>query len=721
MSTVIVAEKPSVARDIAGVVGAREKRDGYLESTDGKRIVTWAFGHLVRCADPDDYGAAWSGKWGFGQLPMIPETWALRVGKDAGKQFAVVKRLINAAERVICATDAGREGEHIFRLIYEHAGCQAPVQRLWVSSLTREALSAGFQNLFAARAFDALAQAAQARSKADWLVGMNLTRAYTVRNDTLCSVGRVQTPTLAMVVERDRQIETFTKAVYYEVVAHLEPAFDAVYARAGEPDDKGRTPPDQVRGRLWVSRVERREDAEAVVKDAWKRAAVVEEVEIRTIHHRPPSLYDLTALQREANERLGWTAAQTLAAAQALYEAKLVTYPRTESRHLPEDMRPLLADLLAALPHPHAGLALDHLQRGRGKTPGKGYIDNAKLTDHHAIIPTREPLPPSLAANPVSSTGQALGALYALIVARFVSIFFPDRVVEETTVRLDISGHVFLAGGRREIAPGWRVAAARPGDDEDKAAAGTLPPLRRGQHVVVRSLDVWEKETAPPKPHTDASLLGAMKNAGRRLDDAAQAEALKESGGLGTPATRANMIEALVKRGYLVRQKKALVSTDKGRGLVAAVAETLRSPELTATWERQLKEIEDGEGSAAGFLDAISGFVRELVPRVRESSTRVPGGDRAAKVVGTCPLCGKGVVERAKAFGCSAWRETGCTFAVWKVHWGKKLSVGQVKALLVRGRTAVIKGFKNKAGKPFAAALKLDGDNKIAFDFGDKR
>ena len=316
-------------------------------------------------------------------------------------------------------------------------------------------------------------------------------------------------------------------------------------------------------------------------------------------------------------------------------------------------MRPLLADLLAALPHPHAGLALDHLQRGRGKVPGKGYIDNAKLTDHHAIIPTKEPLPASLPGN--------LGALYALIVSRFLSIFFPDRVVEETTVRLNISGHVFLASGRREVAPGWRVVGTS-GDDGDEAASATLPPLSRGKHVVVPSLDVREKETAPPKPHTDATLLGAMKNAGRRLDDAAQAEALKESGGLGTPATRASMIEALVKRGYLTRRKKALVSTDKGRGLIAAVAEALRSPELTATWERQLKEIEDGEGSAAGFLDAITGFVRELVPRVRESSTRVPAGDRAAKVVGTCPACGKDVVERAKAFGCSAWRETGCTF-----------------------------------------------------------
>ncbi len=712
MNTVILAEKPSVARDIAGVVGAGRKRDGYLESTDGKRIVTWAFGHLVRYADPDDYGAAWSGKWGFGQLPMIPDTWDLRVDKDAGKQFGIVKRLINAAERVICATDAGREGEHIFRLIYEHAGCRAPVQRLWVSSLTREALSAGFQNLFPAHAFDPLAQAAQARAKADWLVGMNLTRAYTVQNDTLCSVGRVQTPTLAMVVERDRQIETFTKSLYHEVVAHLEPGFDATYARAGEPDDKGRTPPDQVRGRLWVSRIDSRQDAEAIVKSAWNRAAVVEAVEVRRVHHRPPSLYDLTTLQREANERLGWTAAQTLAAAQALYEAKLVTYPRTESRHLPEDARPLLADLLTALPHPHAGLALDHLQQGRGKVPGKGYIDNAKLTDHHAIIPTKEPLPESLAVN--------LGALYALVVARFVSIFFPDRVVEETTARLDISGHVFLAGGWREIAPGWRVVGTS-GDDGDEAASATLPPLSRGQHVVVQSLDVREKETAPPKPYTDATLLAAMKNAGRRLDDAAQVEVLKESGGLGTPATRASMIEGLVRRGYLTRRKKALVSTDKGRGLVAAVAETLRSPELTATWERQLKEIEEGEGSAAGFLDAITGFVRELVPQVQQSSVQVPtGGAGSSKAIGTCPLCGKGVVERTKAFGCSAWRETGCGFAVWKTMYGKKITAAQVKALLSKGRTPVIKGFKNKSGTPFEAALRLDGEGKMALDFGGK-
>ena len=708
MSTVIVAEKPSVARDIARVVGAGEKRDGYLETRDGNRIVTWAFGHLVRYADPDDYGAAWSGKWGFGQLPMIPDKWELRVGKEARKQFAVVKQLINAAELVICATDAGREGEHIFRLIYEHAGCKTRVQRLWVSSLTHEALSAGLKNLFPAQTFDPLAQAARVRAQADWLVGMNLTRAYTVQHGTLCSVGRVQTPTLALVVNRDRAIETFTKSAYYEVVAHLE-GFDATYARASDPDDKGKV--------QWQNRIERREDADAILKLAldtdrgsvWNRAAVVDQVDTRTVRHRPPALYDLTTLQREANQRLGWTAAQTLEAAQALYEAKAITYPRTESRHLPEDMRPHLGDLLAALPHPNAELALDHLKRGRGAVPGKGYIDNAKLTDHHAIIPTKEPLPASLSGK--------LGGLYALVVSRFVSMFFPDQVVEETTVRLDISGDAFLANGRRQVEAGWRVVEPARRDDGDEGDNRNLPPLSRGQHVAVSSVEVVEKETSPPKRHTDASLLAAMKNAGRELDDTAQAEALKESGGLGTPATRASMIEGLLRRGYLARRKKALVSTDKGRALIAAVVDPLRSPDLTATWERQLKEIEDGNGSAAGFLDAIACFVRELVPRVRESSARVPGEDRGGKPVGTCPLCGKDVVERSKAFGCSAWRDTGCGFAVWKVIAGKKLTAAQVKTLLAKGRTAVIKGFKSKVGKPFEAALELDDEGKVGFVF----
>lgn len=710
MSTVIVAEKPSVARNIARILGAGEKRDGYLETKDGTRIVTWALGHLVRYAEPDDYGDAWSGKWGFHQLPMIPETWLLKVPKETARQFETVRALINGAERVVCATDAGREGEHIFRLIYARAGCTAPVERLWVSSLTHEALQVGFRNLLPGRTFDALAESARARAQADWLVGMNLTRAYTVRHGTLCSVGRVQTPTLCLVVQRDRQIKDFTPSPYFEVVAHVEPGFDAVYARAGEPDDKGRA--------RWVRRLDRREDADAIVKSAWKRAAVVDEVEARRVRHAPPPLYDLTTLQGEANERFGWSAAETLEAAQDLYEGKAITYPRTESRHLPEDMRPLLRDLLASLRNHYAGPALEYLAKGGGKVPGKAYIDNARLTDHHAIIPTRE--------SPSLSPDSRQSLLYGLIVSRFVSIFYPDQVVDETAVRLDLSGHVFLASGRRQVAAGWRVVEPPRRGDGDEPTTGELPNLKKGQQVVVNALEVLEKQTAPPKRYTDSTLLAAMKNAGRGLEDAGQAEVLRESGalrllsGLGTPATRASVIEALVSRGYVVRKGKTVLSTEKGRAVIAVVAEALRSPELTATWERQLKEIEDGKGSAAGFLDGIGGLVSELVPQVRASSVKVPTGNGEGKPIGPCPSCGQGVVERGKVYGCSAWRGSGCEFRVWKVVGGKKLSVGHVKALLRDGHTGLIKGFRSKAGKRFEAALKLDRRNGVVmFDFGD--
>ena len=712
MSTVIVAEKPSVARDIAGVVGASDKRDGCLATRDGKTVVTWAFGHLVRYAEPNDYGPRWAGTWGFGQLPMIPDDWLLTVPKEAAKQFEIVKRLMNSAERIVCATDAGREGEHIFRLIYQRAGCQAPVERLWVSSLTHEALKTGLANLHPGRRFDALAQAAEARAKADWLVGMNLTRAYTVRHGTPLSVGRVQTPTLALVVQRDELIEAFTPKPFWEVVARLGPGFDAVYVRPGDPDESGKAP--------WVRRLDQREDADATTQSIQGRPAVVVEVDRRTVRHRPPSLYDLTALQREANRRLGLSAAQALEAAQVLYEAKLITYPRTESRHLSEDVRPLLPALLGALPHRHAALALDHLQRGRGRVPGKAHIDDTRLTDHHAIIPTGEAFPGSLRLDKADGDAAALGGLCALVVSRFMSIFFPDQVVEETTVRLDIGGHAFLASGRREVQAGWRVVEAGSQEDEgDEEKAAKLPPLSKGQPVPVLSLDVARKQTTAPQRYSDGSLLAAMKNAGRQVEDTDKAETLKDTGGLGTAATRAAMIETLIRRGFLVRKKKALVSTEKGRALVAAVVDPLSSPELTATWEQQLKEIEDGKGSAAGFIDAACGFVRDLVPRVQASMAAVPGRERTAKVVGSCPVCGKDVVEGGKAFGCSAWRETGCAFKVWKVIAGKKLGAAHVRALLAKGRTRPLKGFRSRAGKPFEAALKLDTDNEVRFDFRD--
>ena len=709
MSTVIVAEKPSVGREIAALLGAGVKGDGYLQTRDGKRIVTWAFGHLVRYAEPHEYGEAWSGRWNLQDLPMLPDTWLTKVAKESAGQFRTVSRLMIPAERVICATDAGREGEHIFRLIYERAGCTAPVERLWVSSLTREALKQGFMNLRPGSDFDPLGEAAQGRAKADWLVGFNLTRAYSAKHRTKLSVGRVQTPTLALVVERDRQIESFKASPYYEVVAHLAPGFDAVHARQGEPDDKGRAP--------WVRRIEERADAEEVAAAVCvDHAAVVEDVDNRTVRRRPPALFDLTALQREANERFGWTAAQTLEAAQALYEAKAITYPRTECRHLPDDMRPHLAGLLESLQHRGAALALAHLRRGGDGFPDKNYIDSTKLTDHHAIIPTTERVPSSTALD------GRLGRLYALIVSHFLAIFFPDEVVEETAVRLEIGGHAFLAAGRRRVQEGWRAVETAPGEDSGNGAGDTnLPELRARQTVEVRGVEVVEKKSAPPKRYTDATLLGAMQNAGRGVEDEDEAEVLKEVGGLGTPATRAGIIEVLVQRGYVIRKGKSLVSTEKGRALIEVVSAPLRSAALTAQWEGELREIEAGNGSAAGFLEGITGLVRELLQEVESASTALPGRSAGpARAIGPCPSCGKGVVERGKAYGCSAWRETGCGFRVWKVMSGRKLSVAQVKTLLKNGHTDVIKGFKSKTGKRFEASLKLDAENGVVFDFGDR-
>ena len=702
MKTVYVAEKPSVAREIAGVVGADRRRDGYLETSDGEGVVTWAFGHLVRYADPDEYGPAWAGEWSFGQLPMIPDEWKLKVEKSTGRQFETVKGLMNRAEQIVCATDAGREGERIFRLIYECAGCRVPVLRLWVSSLTYDALSAGLNNLYRWETFDDLAAAARVRAQADWLVGFNLTRAYTVRHGTLCSVGRVQTPTLAMVVRRDEAIELFTPAAYYEVVAHLAAGFDAVFARPGGGDEKG--------GRAWERRIEERDEARGILKGAWGRAAVVEEVETRTVSHRAPSLFDLTSLQRESNRRLGWTAARTLEAAQGLYDAKLITYPRTESRHLSEDMRPLLAEVLRGLEHPGAAAALDYLKNAAGRVPGKAYIDNAKLTDHHAIIPTRE----RWRAN--WKEGLAWWELYGMIVERFVSIFYPDQVVDETWVRLDVSGFSFVASGRNEVERGWREVL---GGGAEEGEGGWLPALSRGERVVVDSLEIKDKETVAPRRHDDGSLLAAMKNAGRVVGGEGQAEVLKEVGGLGTPATRAAIIEGLLKRGYLERDRKAVVSTDKGRALIEVVAEPMRSPELTGTWEEQLKEIEEGKGSAEGFLEAIGCFVGEAVPKVKESEGEVPAGERETMSVGVCPMCGEDVIERVKSFGCSAWRKTGCQFVVWKVMSDKRLPVAQVRSLLNKGITSKIKGFKSREGKPFEARLKVGSEGKVGFLYGD--
>ncbi|KAA6185191.1 DNA topoisomerase III [Thiohalocapsa marina] len=707
MTALVIAEKPSVARDIARVLGATGRGTGCLRGNGW--CVTWALGHLVHFAEPDDYGANggagrgadWSGRWSMAQLPMIPARWKLRTDKRTQDQFRIVKALLTAAdtERVVCATDAGREGELIFRLIMAHARCRKPVQRLWISSLTDEAIRAGFAHLRPGADYDALAAAARARAQADWLVGMNLTRAYTVRNRGLYTVGRVQTPTLAMIVARDAAIAGFTKAYFYELKARLAEGFDARYVEDGE------------------TRLDKKEHAERRLREIAQaiephRTGTVVAVDKKVRNNRPPPLYDLTTLQRDANRRHGFTAARVLELAQALYEQhKLISYPRTESRHIGEDMLPQLPQILQAVDHPLAAEAEQRLAAGHRL--GKLYVDKTKLTDHHAILPT--------ARRPSAGLPEPLRKIYDLVAARFVGVFLPDQRVEETLVKLDIGGASFIARGSVELEPGWKRVGPRrqpplagpapsgatvPGA-ETAAESSALPPLQKGQSVHVDGLEVVEKETQPPRPYDDATLLNAMKHAGRDIDDDALAAAMKGSG-LGTPATRAAIIEKLLRTGYIERQRKQLRATDKGRALIALVAEPLRSVELTAAWEQRLQEIEQGAADADGFYADICTLVRDLVadvarvvrvaqgvaappaehggaPEARDDPPATADSLRAQPL--GCPRCRQGqLIEGRRAFGCNRWRE-GCDYIVPKVVDGHRLTDRELR-LLVRQQLA---------------------------------
>jgi DNA topoisomerase-3 len=683
MSILILAEKPSVGRDLARVLGAGRRGDGYLEG--GGYRVTWALGHLVHFAEPNDYGGAWAGRWSLAQLPMIPERWQLRTDARTASQLRIVEGLLNApdTESIVCATDAGREGEHIFRLIYEHARCRKPFRRLWVSSLTDEAIREGLARLRPGADFDPLARAARARAQADWLVGMNLTRAYTVHNRVLCTIGRVQTPTLAMIVARDQAIEGFVSSFFYELVATLAEGFRARYCRDGE------------------TRLEHRAEAERLQRELAPHATgLVKRIDQKVRRHRPPPLYDLTSLQRDANRRFGLTAAQVLEQAQALYETyKLISYPRTESRHIPEDLVPKLPGILRGLERalaaeaapgrppavgtastrglgaratparpdetgspPGVGALASNLiaaalaRLESGHRLGKAYVDSGKLTDHHAILPTGKGPPPGM---PPASR-----RLFDLVLARFVAVFLPDEQVEETRVLLDIGGADFLARGNRVLDPGWtrvdpprrspKVASGRNAPTSQPLASngtkewvageteGPLPGLTVGQTVHVTSLEVVERETQPPRPYDDASLLAAMKNAGREIEDEALAAAMKESG-LGTPATRAEIIEKLIRTGYVERQRKQLRATSKGQALIGLVAEPLRSPELTAKWEQRLKDIEQGEAAAEDFNRDIVTWVRGLITVVARGRALTP--DQAQ--VATAPP-GRGQGRSAK-------------------------------------------------------------------------
>jgi DNA topoisomerase III len=700
----IVAEKPSVGRDIAGALGRHRRGKGVLVG-DGW-TVTWALGHLAELAPPDAYDERYK-KWRLETLPILPERFKVRISSGTREQFAVVKDLLRDAvvTEVVNACDAGREGELIFAYLYALSRCTKPVLRLWVSSLTPEAIREGFANLRDGRNMKPLEDAARSRSEADWIVGMNATRAYTVRfgrPGSVLSVGRVQTPTLKLLVEREREIENFEPEKFWTVYARFareDATYDGVWFKNKQ------------------NRLKEREAAEEIAEKVRGGTGVVKKAEKKTASEKPPLLYDLTELQRGANVKFGFTAERTLRAAQGLYEErKLITYPRTSSRYLSKDVVGGLkkrVEAAGALPElaPFAEKLL-----GLPKLPTtKRIVDDAKVTDHHAIVPTgKKPsggLPPDEAR------------VYDLVARRFLAVFFPAARFENTTVVTEVRGETFLSKGRVVLEAGWRALYPDGVGGKKEKEPPVLPPISAGQEWSVTKVAVKEGETKPPPRYSESALLGAMETAGKFVEDEELRQAMKESG-LGTPATRAAIIERLIKVGYVEREKKILVPTEKGRALISLLKESqLASPELTASWEERLARMEKGAERRPKFMADINGFATALVEEVRRMEGErlaAPESSRSRQPLGSCPKCGSPVVETKRAYSCAAWKTSGCDFAIWKQVSGKRLGESQARQLLTKGRTGQLKGFKSKAGKPYAAALKLDGDHKVRLDFGER-
>ncbi len=709
---VVLAEKPSVARDIARVIGAGKRRDGYFE---GKGYaVTWALGHLVSLQEPDEYDERYK-RWNLADLPILPSAFRLKLVGDARsrKQFQVVQRLLRQAEEIVCATDAGREGELIFRYIQIMAGCtEKPFRRLWISSLTPRAIREGFQSLKPGRDYDPLFQAARCRGEADWLIGMNASRAYTLRfarGRGVLSIGRVQTPLLAMIVERDLAIRNFVPKDYWEVhTTFREVDFQHVHGR-----------------------FEKVEEAETILAHITDHPFEIVDLEKKRLRESPPRLFDLTALQRYMNRKHGFSAEHTLKVAQELYEKKWITYPRTDSRYLSRDLVPTLPALIEQLRarYPRETAPVDP-----AKTSLSGrYVNDAKVTDHHAIIPTEIPFPGG------STDAQAL---YDAVAIRFIAIFHPDCIKDVTSVFGEANGERFRARGTIVTEPGWTLLyrdnptttgrkpkkkTKKSETDEGEEAEEELPPFTVGEQGP-HAPRIEAKQTKPPKPFTESTLLAAMETAGKKLEDEALREAMKQRG-LGTPATRAGMIETLLKRGYIIRKKKQILATERGIALIDRLCTpALRSPEMTGEWEFKLKQIEEGRLDPERFMTEIEAFTRTLVEEVRRAKgppihfgTKEEQGSprkRSPRISpltwGKCPRCGAEIIEGKRGYGCSAWKE-GCDFVLWKETLGIRLPANAVRELLQTGRTLQAFQLPND-GAPLRAHLTLSPDGTVGFD-----
>ncbi len=714
--TLVIAEKPSVGRDLAAALPGRfAKNDAYLESDD--YVITWAVGHLVELAQPEDYDERFK-KWRMADLPIVPDAFKLKPrDAKAKKQLSVIHKLLKRddVERVINACDSGREGELIFAYIWETAGVSKPVERLWISSMTRQAIREGFERLRPGEQLESLQEAARSRSEADWLVGMNATRAATIRGRAwvggVVSLGRVQTPTLAIIVRREREIQAFVPEPYWLVHASFEAPTRAGYAGLWFEGDE--------------TRLKDAKRADEIVGKVSGKEGEVASVERKEQSEAAPLLYDLTSLQRDANRRFGFSAQRTLRAAQSLYEdKKAITYPRTSSRYLSGDMVPQLK--------PTAGTLVpvkDYTEAARfvlslEKLPLARVVNDARVEDHHAIIPTD-------IEHALDTFTPDERRVFDLVARRFLAVFHPPARYARTTVVTAVEGERFRTRGKVTLDPGWRrvygldleEAAARPRDED--AEGGELPRLVQGMTVRCVEAESEAKETKPPPRYTEATLLSAMETAGKLIDDEELREAMKERG-LGTPATRAEIIETLIRREYVERAGKDLQPTPKGLQVISMLERhPLTSAELTGDWEKRLADIEHGAHARSEFMREIETFTRATVEEIAALDREKLRPERVE--LGLCPRCGaetgEVIRENARAYGCTSWKsreEPGCGFVIWKRVAGRTLTPEIARQLIEEGRTReVLSGFRSRAGKSFRARLVLN-DGKVEFEFPER-
>ena len=671
MKYLVIAEKPSVSKSIAKVIGAYRQEDGYLEG--GDCVVSWCLGHLAEYAAPEHYDERYE-NWRFEDLPILPVEWKLLVHNTKKPQFNVLRKLLRSKkfDYVVNACDAGREGEAIFRRVYALAGSKLPIKRLWISSMEDAAIQQGFENLKDGAAYDNLFAASECRAKADWLIGMNGTRAFTKKYGRKQTIGRVQTPTLAMLAERQTKIQNFVKEPYYKVELSGAGVVAASEQMAQE------------------------QDADTVQAACDGQCAVVGSIERKRVEKKPPKLYDLTTLQREANRYYGLTASQTLQAAQELYEEKLVTYPRTDSQFVTEDMRKTVESLV---------LALD------GQTVDVSYvINNSKVTDHHAILPTMQGA--KCNKEKLSETKQKI---LSLIIWKLVQAVQPSFIYEDVLVTVCCQGRNFTAKYKDVLQPGYTakpVPFAEPEKDKDVPL-----PKKMEQGMVLPVVRAEKKQgfTSPPKVYTEDTLLSAMETAGKEIEDDALRQAMKDCG-IGTPATRASIIETLFKRGYMERCKKSLVPTEKGLAL-NSVVKTMRIADvaMTGEWEKELARIERGELSADTFRKKIEAYTREITSELLSCDKLFGSRDSGC----ACPKCGTGRMRfYGKVVRCD---NTECGLPVFRQKAGRTLSDDEIKDLLTDGHTKPLKGFKSKQGKNFDAIVAFDGEYNTTFVFPEAK